>query len=181
MRAPTNTFQNGRKNNPAAVVKLAAKRKEMAERVAATKDVDPDVAQADAAAEDLRPGLVAAADSAAPSADAAINGVASGETIEKAVTKWSENVEAASHTRIAVSHGLQEISREWLGWIKAGTENSQQGFLALMKCRSPREFFEVQGRILNRNLELFTASTRRIAAISAEITNNASRKIAPAS
>jgi hypothetical protein len=52
--------------------------------------------------------------------------------------------------------------------------------LALIKCRSPREFFEVQGRILNQNLELFTASTKRMAAISAEITNKASRKIAPA-
>jgi hypothetical protein len=50
-----------------------------------------------------------------------------------------------------------------------------------MRCRSPQELFEVQRRILNQNLELFTASAKRMAAISAEITHNASRKIAPAS
>ena len=94
--------------------------------------------------------------------------------------KWSENVEQLSQAPRAVSHVFQEISREWLGWIKAGTENSQQGFLALVKCRSPREFFEIQGRILNRNLELFTASTKRMAAISAEMTNKAGRKMTSA-
>jgi hypothetical protein len=127
----------------------------------------------------LRPGVVADPASAEPSANSVV-AAASGEKIQKAM-KWSENVEAFSRAGSAVSHAAQEISREWIGWTRAGAQNSQQGFIALMRCRSPQEFFEVQRRILNQNLELFTASAKRMAAISAEITNNASRKIAPAS
>jgi hypothetical protein len=179
MRTPPNTFQNGRKNNPATVVKLAAKRNGTAKRPLATEAAEVAEGPATAAREDLSLSAIAAADSTPRAANTVIS-EASGEKIETAMQKWSENVEQVSQAPRAVSHVFQEISREWLGWIKAGTENSQQGFLALIKCRSPREFFEVQARILNQNLELFTASSKRMAAISAEITNNASRKITSA-
>lgn len=176
MRAQT--FQNGRKNNPPSVVKLAAKRNGTAKRRPATTVVELAGGPANAAREDLRPGLVAGGDSAARSPT--FTGAASGEKMEKAMKKWSENVEAFSRAGSAVSHAAQEISREWIGWTRTGAQNSRQGFMALMRCRSPQEFFEVQGQILNLNLELLTASTKRMTEISAEMTSKASRKITPA-
>jgi hypothetical protein len=189
MRAHTNTFRNGR-SKPAAVAELAAKRKELAsrkqltaksrethKRAPATNVVELPVGRTN---EDRKiRGARLDVDSAAGSANTLIE-THSAEKTENVIEKWSANVEQFSRTGAAVSHGFREISREWVSWTRARVQNSQQGFMALMQCRSPHELFEVQSRILSQNLELLTASTRRMLEISSEMTSAVSPKITPA-
>jgi hypothetical protein len=185
MRTQKKTVRNGR-SKTAAVVKLAVRRKQltatrrnMAKRVPAAKAVELPVGATSGDRNILGPSERVGVDSVKRSAPALI-GTGSPEKIEKVVDKWAANVEQFSRTGAAVSHRLREISREWVGWTRARVLNSQQGFMALMQCRSPHEFFEVQSQILNQNLELLTASTRRMIEISSEMTGRVSPKITPA-
>lgn len=184
MRTQKKTVRNGR-SKTAEVVKLAVRRKQltatrrsMAKRVPAAKAVELPVGTTSGDRNILGPSERVGVDSVKRSAPAL--GTGSPEKIAKIVDKWTPNVEQFSRMGAAVSHGLQEISREWVGWTRARAQNSQQGFIALMQCRSPHEFFEVQSRILNQNLELLTASTRRMIEISSEMTSRVSPRITPA-
>jgi hypothetical protein len=184
MRTQKKTVRNGR-SKTAAVIKLAerkqltAKRREMAKRVPAPKHGELPVGRTSADRNIIGLSGQVGVDSVARSAQAFI-GAGSTDKIEKVIEKWAANVEQFSRTGAAVSQGFREISREWVSWTRARDQNSQHGFMALMQCRSPHEFFEVQNRIINQNLELFSASTKRMIEISSEMTSKVSPKITPA-
>jgi hypothetical protein len=180
MRAQTNTRNDTSKvaNLAAKRKQLSAKRREMAKRSAATNVVKLPVGRTNGDRSALGVGARVEVDSAAPSPNA-LNVKGPAEKIERVADTASTPLHQFSRTGAAVSQGVRDISREWLSWARARAHNSQQGFMALMQCRSPQELFEVQSRMLSQNLALLTASAKRMIDISSEMTSKVSPRITP--
>jgi hypothetical protein len=144
---------------------------------AAAKAADLARSQIDTTRENLHSGLTMAAETAHRS----ISGVQqalTGEKAKEAMKRSAQHIEAISGASAELSHGFQEISREWMTYAKQESEKFHAAFGALAQCRSPHEFFEVQSRLTKENLETFVASTRRISEISTAVATKATQKIA---
>jgi hypothetical protein len=101
-----------------------------------------------------------------------------GERGEELKHQASQNLEAITGTTTVVMRGFQDLSREWFSLMQEQLQRNLDGFGALAGCRSLNEVVEVQSGLVRDSLERTVDSTRRIAAVSTKLADEASQTMA---
>jgi hypothetical protein len=100
------------------------------------------------------------------------DGVALGLSEEAA-----HNLRAVAQSSTVLVHGLQEISREVADRGQKRLQRNLDGMHALTRCRSMTDLVEVQSSLLRDNLEQTVENSRRIAELTIQMTDEATRPV----
>ena len=87
----------------------------------------------------------------------------------------AHNLRAAAQSSTALAHGLQEVSREVVDRSQKRLQRNLDGLQALARCRSMTDFVEVQSSLLRDNLEQTVENSRRLAELTIQMTEEATR------
>ncbi len=173
--ASSNDYNNGRNEANSFDAKASLE----AGQNATKKAADLARSQVNSTRENLHSGLTMGAETVHRSISG-FQEAFTGDKAKEAMKKSAQHVEAISGAGAELTHGLQEISREWMTYAGQRAEKWQGGFGAFAQCRSPQEFFEVQSRLTKEGLEAFFASARRMSEVSTAVATKATQKIAAA-
>jgi phasin family protein len=100
-----------------------------------------------------------------------------GEGREELTRQGSQNLEVFTQASAMLTHGAQDISREWFSLIQERLQKNLEDLSALASCRSMPDFWAVQSNLMRDNLEQTIESTRRIAEVSTRVANEASQTL----
>jgi hypothetical protein len=89
----------------------------------------------------------------------------------------AHNLRAAAQSGTALARGLQEVSREVVDRSQKRLQRNLDGLQALARCRSMTDFVEVQSSLLRDNLEQTVENSRRLAELTLQMTEAASRTV----
>jgi len=101
----------------------------------------------------------------------------SGERAEQAAAQSSRNMECFVQSGTVIAGAMQNISREMIDFTRKRVEQNLQRVDALANCRTPQEILAAQSDLFRDNLEDFVQSMRRISEISAEMADEAARRM----
>jgi hypothetical protein len=87
----------------------------------------------------------------------------------------SENVRAVAQSSTVLARGVQDVSREWLELSQQRWHKNLEGLNALARCRSVTDFVALQSSLLRDNLEQTLANSRRIASLTVQVADEATR------
>lgn len=104
----------------------------------------------------------------------------SSEDAEQAAQQASENINAVADCSTYLAQGVQDISKEWMTLAQSRLQKNMEGFSALLRCRTPQDFFAAQGQLIRDNLEEAVNNSRRIAEMSVQVAGDAAEKMAVA-
>lgn len=104
-----------------------------------------------------------------------------GGTAQQATEQSSRNLESIVQSGTILAGGMQSISRELFDFTRKRMEQNLHRADALLSCRTPQEILAAQSDLVRDNLEHFVESMRRIAEISVQMTEEASRRMSEAS
>ncbi|WP_170285086.1 phasin family protein [Microvirga aerophila] len=91
------------------------------------------------------------------------------------IERATQNLQAVTQSSAILAGGIQEASGECLKMVQERMHKNLEGVKALVRCRTLSEFLAVQSSLLRDNLELTLTNSRRIAGLSARVTDNATR------
>lgn len=89
----------------------------------------------------------------------------------------AHNLRALAQAGTALARGLQDVSREVVERSQKRLQRNLDGWQALARCRSMTDFVEVQSSLLRDNLEQTLENSRRIAELTIQMANEASRTV----
>jgi hemerythrin-like domain-containing protein len=89
----------------------------------------------------------------------------------------AHNLRAAAQSSTALARGLQEVSREVVDRSQKRLQRNLDGLQALARCRSMTDFVEVQSTLLRDNLEQTMENSRRLAELTIQMTEEATRTV----
>jgi hypothetical protein len=87
----------------------------------------------------------------------------------------TQSFQAVTQSSAALARGIQEVSGECLEMVQERVQKNLDGVNALVRCRTLPELLAVQTSLIRDNLELTLSNSRRIAELSAQVTENATR------
>jgi hypothetical protein len=87
----------------------------------------------------------------------------------------SENIRAVAQSGTVLARGVQDVSREWLELSQQRWQKNLEGLNALARCRSVTDFVALQSSLLRDNLEQTLANSRRIASLTVQVADEATR------
>ncbi len=103
-------------------------------------------------------------------------GLAGGDT-DATAQQASRNLSAIMHTSQALNEGVRKVSDEWFKFARTRIERAFEHVDKAMRSRTPQELAAVQTEAVRDNLEGMLQSTQRIAELSQQTANEASRKL----
>ena len=103
-------------------------------------------------------------------------GLAGGES-DATAQQASRNLSAIMQTSLALNEGVRKVSDEWFKFARARIERAFEHVDKAMRSRTPQELAAVQTEAVRDNLEDMLQSTQRIAELSQQTANEASRKL----
>jgi hypothetical protein len=89
----------------------------------------------------------------------------------------AHNLRALAQSGTAVVRGLQDVSREVVERSQKRLQRNLDGWQALARCRSMTDLVEAQSSLLRDNLEQTLQNSRRIAELTIQITDEATRTV----
>ena len=89
-----------------------------------------------------------------------------------------DNVEAVMTSGAILAKGMQDLNNVWLGLARASVEDAVGAAKALFGCKTVAEVVEVQTGLAQAQYEKFVEDSRRLSAMSAKLSENASAPIA---
>jgi len=101
-----------------------------------------------------------------------------GEGAEDLVQQSSHTLGNVVQSSAMLTQGMQSISNEWLEFTRQHVEQCMDRVDALMRCRTPQEMMAVQSDVMRDSLSGIIQTTRRTADLSAQMADEASRKMA---
>jgi hypothetical protein len=87
----------------------------------------------------------------------------------------SENLKALAQSNTVLVRGLQDVSREWFELSQKRLQKNLEGLNALARCRSMNDLVAVQSSLIRDNLEQTVDNSRRIAELTIQLANEATR------
>jgi hypothetical protein len=84
---------------------------------------------------------------------------------------------AVAQTSTTFVRGLQDVSDELVDRSQRRLQRNLDGLQALARCRSMADFVEVQSALLRDNLEQTIENSRRIAELTIQMTDEATRTV----
>jgi hypothetical protein len=106
-------------------------------------------------------------------------GLAGHET-EATTERSSQAVAAIMQSSQSLQHGYRQVSEEWFKFARTQMERTLEHFEQALRSRSPQELAAVQTEALRDDLEGLVQSTQRIAQVSQQTADEASRKLSEA-
>jgi hypothetical protein len=101
----------------------------------------------------------------------------SDDKAHQATEQSSRNIEAIVQSSRAYADAFQSISRELSSFCKQRVERNLEKMSALMRSRTPQELIAAQSDLLRDNMEAFLQSTKRLAATSVDVADQATRRL----
>ena len=101
----------------------------------------------------------------------------SGDEAHKAAQKSSDNFDAIMQSSSVLAGVTQRISREWVNFTRERMEQNLKQFESLLRCRTPQELAAIQSELLRDNLGSFLQCARRIAEMSMQTADQATRRM----
>jgi hypothetical protein len=89
----------------------------------------------------------------------------------------AHNLRAVAQSSTVLTRGLQEVSREVVSRSQQRLQRNLDGWQALARCRSMTDFVEVQSSLLRDNLEQTLESSRRLAKLTLQMTDEATKTV----
>jgi hypothetical protein len=89
----------------------------------------------------------------------------------------AHNLRAVVQSGTVLARGLQDVSREVVERSQRRLQSNLDGLQALARCRSMTDFMEVQSALLRNNLEQTLENSRRIAELTIQMTDEATRTV----
>jgi hypothetical protein len=89
----------------------------------------------------------------------------------------AHNLRAVAQSSTALARGLQEVSREVVDRNQKRLQRNLEGLRALARCRSMTDFVEVQSSLLRDNLEQTVENSRRVAELTLQMADEATRTV----
>jgi hypothetical protein len=89
----------------------------------------------------------------------------------------AHNLRAVAQSSTVLTRGLQEVSREVVSRSQQRLQRNLDGWQALAGCRSMTDFVEVQSSLLRDNLEQTLESSRRLAELTLQMTDEATKTV----
>ncbi|WP_162003367.1 phasin family protein [Microvirga tunisiensis] len=89
----------------------------------------------------------------------------------------AHNLRAVAQSSTVLSRGLQEVSREVVSRSQQRLQRNLDGVQALARCRSITDLVEVQSSLLRDNLEQTLESSRRLAELTLQMTDEATKTV----
>jgi phasin family protein len=89
----------------------------------------------------------------------------------------SRNLSAIMQTSQALNEGVRKVSDEWFKFARTRIERAFEHVDKAMRSRTPQELAAIQTEAVRDNLEGILQSTQRIAEMSQQTANEASRKL----
>jgi hypothetical protein len=89
----------------------------------------------------------------------------------------AQNLRAVAQSSTALARGLQEVSREVVDRSQKRLQRNMDGLQALARCRSMTDFVEAHTTLLRDNLEQTVENSRRLAELTIQITEEATRTV----
>jgi hypothetical protein len=149
-----------------------------AEAVVTTAWAAPRATQqaATAAQEVVRSGVSTAADVVQRTTDQVTQTFdAARQRTQHLTERATQNLQAVAQSSAILARGAQDASGECLAMVQERMQKNLDGVNALVRCRTLPEFLAVQSSLIRENLELSLTNSRRIAELSARVTDNATR------
>jgi hypothetical protein len=87
----------------------------------------------------------------------------------------SENLRAVAQSGTVLARGVQDVSRECLELSQQRWQKNLEGLNALARCRTITDFVALQSSLLRDNLEQTLANSRRIASLTVQVADEATR------
>ena len=100
-----------------------------------------------------------------------------GDEGQEGTQQTSRNLAAIVQSSSALTHGLRAISTEWFELMRKRIERSLDHMDTFMRCRTPQDLAVAQSDALRDHLEGVITGAHRIAEISLQTTDEASRKV----
>ncbi len=103
-----------------------------------------------------------------------------GDEAQEGTQQTSRNLAAivqSSSVLSVLTHGLRAISTEWFELMRKRIERSLDHMDTFMRCRTPQDLAAAQSDALRDHLEGVITGAHRIAEISLQTTDEASRKV----
>ena len=91
--------------------------------------------------------------------------------------EMGKNVQAIVQTTTVLARGVQELSGEMLKLSRDRLEKNIDALTTLSRCRSIQDVFALQSSLVRGNLELTLQNNRRVAELSLELADAASKAI----
>jgi hypothetical protein len=101
-----------------------------------------------------------------------------GERTKEASKHSSRHVEAIMQSSTVLSGGLEAISREWIDFAQKRVTRQRACVTQVLHARTPQDLAVIQTEMLRDNIESFLQSCRRLAEVSARLTEDAVKKLA---
>jgi hypothetical protein len=89
----------------------------------------------------------------------------------------AHNLRAVAQSSTVLTRGLQEVSREVVTRSQQRLQRNLDGLQALARCRSMTDFVEVQSSLLRDNLEQTLENSRRLAELTLQMTDEATKAV----
>jgi hypothetical protein len=100
-----------------------------------------------------------------------------GDDAQESTQQTSRNLAAIVQSSSVLTHGLRAISTEWFELTRKRIERSLDHIDTLMRCRTPQDLAAAQSDALRDHLEGVIKGTHRMAEISVQTADEASRKV----
>jgi hypothetical protein len=102
----------------------------------------------------------------------------SGDEAQENTQQTSRNLAAIMQSGSVLTHGVRAISTEWVELMRKRFERSLDHMDAFLRCRTPQDLAAAQSDALRDHLEGVIEGARKIAQISMQTADEASRKVA---
>jgi hypothetical protein len=99
------------------------------------------------------------------------------ETVHQVTEDMAGTLRTATQSSTTLLRGLQDVSDELVDRSQRRLRRNLDGLQALARCRSMTDFVEVQSALLRDNLEQTLENTRRIAELTIQIADEATRTV----
>jgi hypothetical protein len=99
------------------------------------------------------------------------------ETVHQVTEGMAGTLRAVAQTSTTFVRGLQDVSDELVDRSQRRLQRNLDGLQALARCRSMADFVEVQSALLRDNLEQTIENSRRIAELTIQMTDEATRTV----
>jgi phasin family protein len=101
----------------------------------------------------------------------------SGDDAQNVLADTSKNLGAVLESTSVITSASEEFSRQWLETVRKTFDETISRSEALVRCRTPHEFFGVQADLARENLNTILHGSRRLAEISARAAQEATNKM----
>ncbi|MBV8799153.1 MAG: phasin family protein [Alphaproteobacteria bacterium] len=99
------------------------------------------------------------------------------EKAHQATEQSSRNIDVIVQSSKAYADALQSFSREFTRFCRERLDHNIERMDALMRSRTPQEFFAAQSDLLRDNFEGILQSSRRVAQASVGVTDETTRRV----